>query len=235
MAVAHIATTTPDGGTNGGTSGSANSTGANFAAIGLSWYTGATQPTVSDFYGNSYTGRTQHDSGGTLVSSRIFDCLSPTVGGSHTVTCSGTFTYSSIGGSFFSGVATSSAFDQQNGAGSTSAASINTGSVTPSEDNELLFTHLNAELMNPPTIGSSFTLAAHCTTISGRQGNGLAYKIQTTAGAENPLWSGSGTSYLVASIATYKAAAGAGTTRGMPFGTRGTAFNGGRGLQGIIR
>jgi hypothetical protein len=55
-------------------------------------------------------------------------------------------------------------------------------------------------------------------------------------GTQSVAWGNSGDSktYWIGVAAAFKAAGGAGTTRGMPFGSRSTVFNGGRLLRGPI-
>jgi hypothetical protein len=93
---------------------------------------------------------------------------------------------------------------------------LQTGSVTPSENNEVLIAGTGIEgTGRTATINSSFTITDG---IAGdgatRMGGYAAYLIQTTATAVNPTWTYSGAvTRVAANIATFKAAAVAATPK----------------------
>ena len=124
----------------------------------------------------------------------------------------------------FSGAAAASALDQQNGAVGT-GTSLATGSVTPSEDNELVVSGVSIADGSSGTyaVDSGLTITDQILASAGNfEGGGLAYIIQTSAGAVNPTWSWTGSVNSAAVIATFKAAAAGGrttkNTRSAPLG-----------------
>lgn len=135
------------------------------------------------------------------------------VGAGHTVTSSGTATFPSIGFTSWSGTDTTAAvFDGQNGGTTTFANSVATGSVTPSAANALVFA---CNATNDPTGlvvsgGSLAMLDINPNSSFGTCGSGVAYVIQTTAGAVNGTFTETNSSGQAAAIAVFKAAAGGG-------------------------
>lgn len=201
---------------SGFTSGAIDTTGANLIVVHAGWYEGVTTDvTLSDSYGNTWTPLTAQRIGASLYgTSRLFFSVGPTVGAGHTFTIAGAATFCSIEVAAFSGAA-SSPFDQQNGSVMTSSSSpvltYQPGSVTPTEDNELVVSGVmgrdNAGVQTY-SIDSSFTISNQNAGVANfALSSAMAYKIQTTAGAENPTWTVGTSDRLAATIATFKAAA----------------------------
>lgn len=208
MAIAYVTGVVENLGSSGGTTSSFDSTGGNLVVVAVSSYQPSAAPTVSDSKGNTYTALTAQVDG-TTHRIQIFYTANATVGSGHTVTITGGTSYSSASVLVFSGAKTTSPFDQQNGAaGAVSPAS--TGSVTPTEDNEVLVAGI--ALGDPATtlsINASFSTPAVVYFSGGiAYGVGSAYIIQTTATAVNPAWSWSGGGGNPVAIATFKVAAG---------------------------
>lgn len=163
--------------------------------------------TVSDNKGNTWIALTPH-SQFSAVESQIFYAVNPTVGTGHTFTSNFANASSMSGGiivTAWSGVATTSPFDQQNGAGYF-ASTAQPGSITPTANDELVITALSANSPSGPyAVDSGFTIAQSALLDMGVS-NGLAqaYLVQTTATAENPTWSG-GLDFGAANIASFKA------------------------------
>lgn len=201
--------------------------------IGAAYDSGAT---VSDSNGNTWTALTAISPGGGDTFCRLWYCENPTVGSGHTVTIS--ISYGAVFMSAFSGGKAAS-FDVENGdfAVSSSITSQQTGSITPTENNELVIACMAVGATNSAHgVNGGFTLAASVNGTTGVQyGGGFAYLIQTTAAAANPTFSWTGNAGAAGRIASFKQGVAGGTTRGTPFGQRGNAFNGGRVLQGILR
>lgn len=183
-----------------------DTTGADLIIIGVSFYEQSTRAIPTDSKSNSpWNALTESVAGAFDVVERLFWITPTSVGANHT------FTYTSVDDSFpciavaaFSG-SKASPFDVQNGATATGASSIQTGSVTPSESNELIVTGLGVNV-DITSIDSGFTITDKLAFVSGdRFGGGLAYKIKTDALGENPTWTAS--SSLAARIATFKALA----------------------------
>ena len=92
------------------------------------------------------------------------------------------------------------------------ASSFQTGSVTPSEDNELVIVGITLNNSSPgaPTVNSGFSSPAFGNDFSSGNAFGgyASYLIQGTAGAVNPTWTfGSGIGGAAQTV-TFKAAAG---------------------------
>ena len=221
---------------DGFTSAGINTTGASLLVAGVSSYTAIGTANPTDSKGNTWTGLTDR----AVVDSRcrLFYVGNPTVGTSHTFTISTAQTYAALSVCSFSGVVTTSPFDVENGGTSTGATSLATGSVTPSENDEVVVASLGLRNLlsvgDTATIDSGFTQETALAGVAAQcLGGAIAYKVQTTAAAVNPTFSWSNSYQAAAAIGTFKVAAG-GTTRGMPF-AGGTAFNGGRTLVGNLR
>ena len=123
-----------------------------------------------------------------------------------------TFTYS--GGSFpaifvacWSGAKSSSAFDQQNQNFGTPP--LTTGSVTPSENNELVIAGVTtAQATETFSIDGGFTKTDESPLVAAtNEGGAMAYLIQTTATIADPVWTLANSTGSAAAIATFKAAA----------------------------
>lgn len=200
------------------TSAAMNSTGATGLVCGLTSYDLATEPTLSDSKGNTFTPLTVINITN-LLRVRLLYVAAPSVGSGHTftVTISGGNSYSSVACLALSGMH-ATPFDQENGTPITPAAtSAQPGSVTPSVDNEILITVMGFDDgESSATIDSSFTISDQINANYYWWGIALAYKIQTTAGAENPTWSWTGSTRAVSAIASFKAAA-AGTDQTFGF------------------
>lgn len=197
MAIAVVASTQAR---FGATSASIDTTGATLLVVVNADFNFGALSTPTDSKSNTWTNRTTYGTGGAKV--RISYVENPTVGSGHTFSCGGGS--NGIAVIALSGTKTSSAYDVENG-----ADGAQSGSVTPSEDNEILITgHCNA---SPATysVDLSFTIQEQRAYNAGdnTMGFGLAYLIQTSAAAKNPTWSG-GTPGAT-NIATFKAAAAA--------------------------
>lgn len=178
----------------------------------------ATLNTVSDSKGNTISLLTEQASGGLNAHSLIGYLQNPTVGTGHTftLTAPGTGDYPGLAVIGWNGAKTSGVFDQQNGAvqSSGSATTIQAGSITPTEDNEVVVACVSwANTTATPTIDSGFTITDRAEALAAL-GLSMAYKIQTTAAAVNPTWTVSTGQYMAATIASFKqAAAGPGASR----------------------
>lgn len=194
--------------TGGSTTTSAiNTTGANLIIIACSGNGVVASPT--DSKSNTWTALTSRTSG-VIGATRIFYCLNPTVGSGHTFTCASGFPTVTV--TAWSGAATSSVFDVENGATSSSATSLATGSVTPANANSLIIAAIGMsdQMTGTGAINGGFTVA---NAIYGQpgvtEGGGQAYLIQTSAAAANPTWSNwSPAGSCAAAIAVFKAAGG---------------------------
>jgi hypothetical protein len=149
---------------------------------------------------------------------RIFHADSPPIVGSgHTATCSAAVTYgATIGMAGFSGTA-ASPLDQESGFyDGGSPATLQAGSVTPTEDGELCVAVLSGlGVAFSATIDEGYTIIDQVpwrTSPAAHYAMLIAYKIQGPATATNPTWTitASGGFQASAALSTFKAAAGGG-------------------------
>lgn len=195
------------------TSGNIDTSGANLIVLVVTWYDPSKSITITDSKNNhispGWTSRTKYSS--TNGALQIFYCVPSSVGTGHnfTATSAGNSIYPAIAAFAFSG-AHATPYDGENGANSSSATSLAPGSVTPSEGNCVLVTGLQAYTRGVATVPTGFTGSALAYSNGFYLASGAAYKIQTSAGAENPSWSWSGSDQCAANIAVFKAAAGGG-------------------------
>jgi hypothetical protein len=183
-----------------------DTSGANAIFVAVS---SSAAQSVADSSSSTWTALTTYTSTGGGNSVTIFHSIGAalgTVGAGHQFTATSTGGFPAIVVMAFSGVNTSSAFDVQNGAGTASAQStFQGGSVTPSEDNEVVVTAVS-HISDPIVTPSGYTCDTTGLVGGVAYGIGFGYKIQTTAGAENPTWGPSaGTSDMAIANATFKA------------------------------
>ena len=192
-------------GRDGSTTATFDSTGADLIVVSVGWYNGSF--TVSDNKtGNTYTALTS-ETGATDVNVQLYYCVPVDVGTGHTVTVSGTDTYSALNAQAFSG-ASATPFDLESAGGfANSATSVQPGSATPSENDCLLVTGVGFNnSYSSLSVDSSFVNIEETTyAASWHSGISMAHKIQTTAGAENPTWSWTTSRNSGAVLASFKA------------------------------
>lgn len=188
---------------NGFVTGAINTTGCNLLVLGILDYN-AVATTIVDSKSNTWTGLTTRPVN--FSESRLYYCFNPTVGTGHTFTPSGLGMYPTICIAGFSGAVTSP-FDVENGATGTSGTSKATGSVSPSENNELVITALCFDAINTAAINSGFTIMNQVNYVSGQHfGGAMAYLVQGSAAAVNPTWSWGTSTDHSTGIATFKSA-----------------------------
>lgn len=188
--------------------GAINTTGANFISIAISTYLmDPSTSNISDSKGNTWNKLASYVSGNAADVTEFYS-VPTSVGSGHTFTINFTGAFPTIGVIAFTGAA-ASPYDNNVVGANTDSTSIAPGSITPSQDNEVVITAFTFNTDGTITAPSGFTL----TDIQQRGGINiglaLAYKIQTSAGAENPSWSTSASGIIGATQASFKAAGGA--------------------------
>lgn len=209
MSYAHVASTVKGLTQNGGTTDAVNTTGANLLVAVGSWYPasgGAPNLTITDSYGNTWTGLTARELGNTKV--RLWYSAAPIVGSGHTLSTSTGDSYSTLWFGAFSGAA-ASPFDQESGATTGGATSLAPGSVTPSEAGCLCVTGVTSD-GSTLTVPTGYTGGVANYSVGVHMGGGGAYLIQGAAAATNPAWAAAASAGMAAALATFKAAAGGG-------------------------
>jgi len=201
--VAHSATKSNSG--NGFTTAALDTSGGDTLFLVLAETSGGTS-TISDSKANTWVQRTAQSFVGQVS---IWYALNAACGTGHTFTVTGTSTFPSICYAAFSGGKSSGAYDVENGNTAAAATSIQPGSVTPSENSEIVISgySCNDDRNSQITINSPMTLLDHIGAESfGSSMSALAYEIQTTATARNPTWSWTDSEYCQSSIATFRSA-----------------------------
>ena len=215
MTIAHVASVSATYGSSSGSTSAIDTTGANLLVVVVSSYYGAVAPTLSDSKGNTWTS-IEHFVGSGAATNRLqmYYCIGGTVGTGHTVTCTVSGAYGSVAFAAYSGVASTTPLDQHTINGVGGVTSVQAGSVTPSEANEIVIAGLGYQTAAvAASIDGGFTKRVNDNPQSGVSfGVALGDLIQTTATAANPTWSWTGAGDAVAVIATFKAAGGGDTT-----------------------
>lgn len=188
-----------------------DTSGANLVVIAVTGY-GGTAIAPTDSKSNTWTGLTLQVTTGT-ARSRLFYCSPCTVGSGHTFTITTTGGYPSLAVASFSNILASSPSDVETGAITNSGTTLSTGSITPSQNNELIVSGIAAGATGDPDGGVAKTIGAGMAIIDQvlygggtHLSGGLAYKVQTAATAINPAWSWAATSDAAVTIASFKAA-----------------------------
>lgn len=226
MTIALVVSVAKQGAVAGVTTTAIDTTGCDLLVANIFFSHGAKPAAlVTDSKSNTWTAATKRNS--TDAANRFYWCQPTSVGSGHTFTVGPPNCFGGIIVLGFSGVKASSPLDQENGANSSSASSLATGSVTPTEDDELLiYAATTSGNINSVDVG---TLEQTANGIGGTTyGGGVGYEIQTTATARNPSFSASVTNQMAASILTFKAEPAAGG--GQPYikragGVPGMAIN----------
>ena len=191
------------------TSTGVDTSGATLLVMSCSWLSGASI-TASDNKSNTWTPLTQQTGGVAVFQIFYVNSASPTVGAAHTFACDGTDSYPVVAFIAASGTH-ATPFDQQGGNSTASASSLAAGSVTPTQDNEIVIVGITIDSGTTLTINGGFTTAFTYDFMGGTSmGGGLAYLIQTTATSANPTWSWSGTAAAATASSSFKAAAAGG-------------------------
>lgn len=228
--VAHVSLLSTDG--NGLTSASINTTGADFIVFVV---IANNTISVSDSQGGNSNTWNLDVQETTFDRTFLYTCSPTHVGSGHTFTITGTSVFPAGFVAAFSGSA-ASPFDQSNHNAALAGTTIQPGSITPGQDNELLIAGVYYQNGTDPaaSVDLSFTITDQSQSSGGQHlGGGLAYLIQTSAAAKNPSWSRNTGSadFFGAVIASYKAAAATGrttkNTRAFPLGVEvGMNWNG---------
>lgn len=140
---------------------------------------------------------------------QIFYKFNPSVSSSMTFEVTGANNYPSIVAMGFTGAVTSPADQDAAGGLNTGGTTVQPGSITPSEDNELIIAALCHENTGAGgiSINSGFVDAPYQVAHDGAGHYGVAasYLIQTSAGAINPTFTSSASVALIADQVSFKA------------------------------
>lgn len=216
IALVASAIATPASFAGGTTSPAINTSGSptvTLMVVGISAYqANIGTVTIADTGLNTWTPLTSK-SANKVAYTQLYYCLNPNTSAAHTVT----FTTSTgnasgtVAVAAFSGVATSSGYDQQSGnaPGVNGASTVQPGSITPTNANSLFVTAFCStdNSSGTDTINSSFSITNQQPWTSGKyEGLALAYLVQSGGPTGvNPTWTvpSAGSSDLVAVMATF--------------------------------
>ena len=196
-------------GAGGGTSNNLDTTGMDFIAIAFGYYSGShtiIASDITDSAGNTLiqadTITTDNGEGATV----LFYLQNPTTSTTHHWTIGVSSIFAAIAVRGWSG-STTSPLDQVNQAGSTGTVSgINTGSITTSENNELIVSSCGADA-NTLLCSISDLNALQIGVVGGQSyALGLSAGVKATAGSINPSWSPDGSRRMSALVASFKGA-----------------------------
>ncbi len=187
-----------------GTTGSINSTGANFLAAGLNT---VNDPTPTDSKSNTgWTGKTVR-TGAFSGKLRIWWCVPTSVGSGHTLSVPG----GNTPGLFFAAFSGASATPSDLEAGTSTPANptVQPGNLTPSEADCLVLLLTGVFCTGVVTVPSPFTVLDGLAGAGGTSWGGtFAYVIQTTATLTNPICTSPNSDSIVAATASFKASGG---------------------------
>jgi hypothetical protein len=204
-----IAYTQAAGPNSSTTSPDIDTTGADLLLLGLSSWPNGGGATVSDNKGNTWIQAVAINTS-VDVYVRLYYVRGGTVGSGHNFTCSGSADYGAIVVFAFSGSATSPLDQTNSNQNGGSGTSVTTGSITPTEDGELLISLFGGgNFSSGYTIDNSFVmplLGNDWHAGNEHQGIAMAYLAQGTAVAINPTWSWTTSGqHNAAVIASFKA------------------------------
>lgn len=194
---------------NAVTSSAIDTSGASLLVLAINFIQTSGPGTINDSKGNAWVLATNVSAGSGQINTSLYYVKNPTVGSGHTFTGGTTACFCTIFIAAFSGTDTSANVDQSNSATASPVTTLQTGSVTPTTNNQLLVTSIaGASTSAVYSINSSFTVIDTVSVIAGQAyGGALAYLVQGTAGAVNPQWSATGAAdTLVTVIDTFKRA-----------------------------
>ena len=188
MAIAVIASTSQVFGALGGTTTGIDTTGANGLFVVLT-YKKSAGANISDSKGNTFTILTKYEEPSADGAVVTYYVQNPTVGAGHTFTTTSQFCGVNV--LAVSGCRTATTpLDQETGftTGLAGGGTIQPGSLTPNVDGCIVLTGVNQQAAaGAPTVPTGYvTIGTYAIGLSFP--GGAAYKIQTTAGAENPSW-----------------------------------------------
>lgn len=185
-----------------------NSTGATLIVFHVSRNTESC--TIGDNKGNTFT-LIQSVTSGTMVS-EVYYCTpsAANTGINHYFTYQGCVppgAMPSIDIIVLSGTNSSASIDQQNSASLSSALSGQPGSITPTANNEIVITTVNAGTSTAaPTISAGYSVSSSINFTTGRHvASGMAYSIQTLATATNPTWTYGSSTVSAQNIISFRA------------------------------
>lgn len=188
------------GGSSGGTSAAIDTTGANLIFFpGVQSFSGTM--TFSDSAGNTWTSISGHASGDFFFKTMGVYCVNPTTSSSHTFTVGGGSLNQAAN---IVAVRSAITFDQQNvGVGTSSASTVQPGTITPSGAISAVFTTvgIRGDGITASSIDDGFSIIVQANYASGGPyGLATALVFLNASTAKDPTWTLSGTAAGLASV-----------------------------------
>ena len=179
-----------------------DTTGATLLVAAIAYYGTSGLPSFAGSKNNSWTALDAYFGGdGVLI---LYYCKNPVVGTNHSFSASATNMYGSLAVAAFSGTDTIANADGNNGAGASSTSSISSGSISPSDDGELIISACLRVGNSAAPSAAGFTLTDSNTSALNFC-VGLGYKLQTTAAPVSATWqSNVAANRMAATIAAFK-------------------------------
>lgn len=167
-----------------------------------------TTSSVSDSKGNTWVPLTAAVEAVTGLRVRLWYSIPTSVGSGHTFTVSTSVHFPGVWFAGFSATNPVPLDVESAGATQTSGTTIQPGSASPRASTELFITAFTRSGANGEsgTIDSSFTVDANLGQTNNADGVHVAFKIQTTKAAENPIWTTSSGIARAAVMAVFSAA-----------------------------
>lgn len=176
-------------------------------------------PCVTDSASNTWSLGTLF-TGSSSRYARMAYCVAPTTSATHTFsfTAANSAFYPVICVAAFTNIPSSSTFDAESAGAETltAAVTVQPGSLTPANANNLLVTFVGGDPYATISINSGFTIPAAATFEKGSHGGGtqggaLAYLIQTATTAQNPTWTaGTNDATIMGLMMAFKESGGGG-------------------------
>jgi hypothetical protein len=206
-----VASAIANGTTSGATTSAVDTTGANLLVLTVA-YSSTSGPTPLDSKNNIWTPLTaQATVSGSGQKIQIYYVTpSPVVGSGHTFSIGGTSSLGTIAIQAFSGVRSSSAYDQQNGTATTTGSfvvsSLQPGSITPSEGGQLFVAAIcTGSTSSLPTLDSGYTDTGKLMQVNGQSyGLATAYLVYPSNDPHNPTWTWVSNNNAATVIATFR-------------------------------
>ena len=197
------------------TTGAIDTTGADLLVVAYV-FDYRVSPSVLDSKSNTWTGLTSK-AGNNAGAVKLYYVKNPIVGSGHTVTlgAAGGAFYGAAYFAAFRGADLTAPFDVENGANS-NGTTIQPGGISPTLGGELVISAMAMNVTGAPTVDASMNLLDNNGLAPGTYyGGGMAYWIQSTAAAINPVWTVGSSAANACVIASFKAASTPSSGRGM--------------------
>ncbi len=205
-----------NGGASSGFTTATDITGATWIAVLLSWYTPISSLSYFDCSQsnntplNTWVPLTAQTSANGEQAQWLY-CLGPSTVTDWQFKTAGVSTFCSTVVLWGTGNKSIAAFDTENGAIGAAVSSLNTGTVTPAENNEMVLTGVTFDPSGVPTVSGYTDPGGTDNLTATHLGAHAGYVIQTTAGSTSATWVGSSNIRAVV-IATFKSSTGGGST-----------------------